>query len=161
MSQNFEALNFRIKPKAQFQDDAFCQQAADLFEDGATKAEAAEKLGVNPAVAHLAWSVHKLGRIPFKSQADLAKKVVKERDGGQPWAIIGARAGGMSEARVQALYEEGAGKPYVESRISRGGRQRTEPRQPESKPKAAKPAPKKRTGKKATKRPASKVARKR
>ena len=150
-TQNFEALNFRVTPKAEFQDDAFCKKSAALFEDGATKAEAAEKLGVSEAVAHLAWSVQRLGRISFKSQEELAKAVVQARDEGeQAWSIIGARAGGLTESRVQSLYEEGSGDTYIGSRLTRSTRQRTEPRPPAEKKTPAKAAPKKAAAKKAT-----------
>lgn len=154
MTQQFEALTFKFTPRAEFQDDKFCAKAAAHFENGGTKADAKEELGVNPAVAHLAWSVQRLGRIQFRSQAELAKAVVKARDeDGQGWAVIGARVGGMNEGRVQSLYEEGSGGSYVGSRLTRSTRQRTEAPQPAAKQTPAKaPAAKKTPAKKATPR---------
>lgn len=137
-TQKHETLQPKFSPRAEYLDAEFCAKAAGLLANGGTKSEAAEALGVTVSVASLAAFVHEQGRIAFRSQAELAKRVVAERDGNKrPWSIIGARAGGLTERRVQDLYEQAKGEPYVGSRLTRSGRQRTEPRKPATAPKAA------------------------
>lgn len=137
-TQTYDALDFRFKANEHYTDDKFCKKAAALFADGKSKKEAADALGVKLSVADLAAKVHDSGRIAFDSQDELAAAVAKARDEDkQGWAVIGARAGGLSEGRTQALYEQATGKSYVGSRLPLSGRQRTEPRKPAPAKKAA------------------------
>lgn len=154
--QKFDTLQFRFTPNEKFLDEAFCKRAAAAFDKGGTKTEVAAKLKVSPAIAHLAAQVHWDGPISFKSQEDLGKKVVKERQNGKAWANIGARAGGLSEGRVERLYEEASGEEYTTADIGRGGRPKIN--DTDRKPATAKKAAAKRTTGKAAKDGGKKTA---
>lgn len=158
-----ESFKFKVNPH--YTDPKFCARAAKLRDDGASWDEVAEELGVNRAVASLSAKIHELGPIPFRNEKELVQKIVKARDqDSQAWAIIGARAGGLTEGRVESLYTETTGTDHTESYIGRGGRPRNDgrgytPAASDDKPKPkAKKATKKATTKKAgaTRKPKAK-----
>lgn len=53
--------------------------------------------------------------------AQIAKKVVKERDAGYSWGALCARTG-IGEARLRTMYEEETGNSTKGNRIGKGGR---------------------------------------
>lgn len=110
-------------PRGPFTDLKFCARAAKLFADGGTRAEVAAAMEANEATVSLAALVHEYGLIPFRNQDEFLDKLVKARDTDeQGWAVVGARLGGLTEGRTQALYQEHTGIPYTESDLGRGGR---------------------------------------
>jgi len=144
--QAFDKLEIpRLKlPRGPYTDTEFTEKAAKALAEAATRKEAAEQLGVPPSVVGLAALVHEHGLIPFRSEKEFREKLVKARDKEQQgWAVIGARLGGVSEGRVESLYEETTGIPYTESVLGRGGRPKGEENgaaKPKPKPAKAEPA---------------------
>lgn len=121
--QKFDKLEFRFTPKDYYLDDDYRAKVVKTLSNSETKAEAGEKLGISAGLVNAIAEVEEQGLIPFRNQNELQKKIVKARDkDGNGWGLIGARAGGLPERRVQRLYEEETGVSYTESVIGRGGR---------------------------------------
>lgn len=121
--QRFEELSFSFEPKDRFLNESECKKAHKLHEEGLTWAEVAEELGYDASVRLMAH-IHREGLIMFRSEKELARQIQRARDAGESWAGIGARAGGMTERRVQKLYEQATDKNYFETYIEHGGRPR-------------------------------------
>lgn len=153
--QKFENLEFNFTPNEWFVDESNRAKALKAIAKAETLTAAAESLGINPSTLRLIPVVDEDGLIPFRSQAEIQKKVAKERDSGTAWAQIGARLGGMTERRVQRLYEAETEKNYREADIGKGGRPPKDETEGEA---PAKKAPAKKAAKKSTKKAATKKA---
>jgi hypothetical protein len=72
-------------------------------------------------LAYLFHTTDPKDRIKGRNEDELAKNVVKARDGGLSWAIISARAG-IPESTARGLYEKTTGSSTKGNRIGKGGR---------------------------------------
>lgn len=105
-------------------------------------ADIAEELNIGQGKAMYAYMIATTPdreKIKWKTEEDLAAKVVKARDAeNQSWGMISARTSPLvAEGRVKSLYEKTTGKATLGLRIGKGGRYPTEGDRPASPAKKA------------------------
>lgn len=126
VTQNFDNLEFRFTTTEEFLDDKFCERAKELHDGGMSWNEIAEEMDSDYSTVSLAAHIAEAGRLSFRTEKELARRVQQARDSGEAWAKIGARAGGLTESRVQWLYEQATEQAYFASYIGKGGRPRND-----------------------------------
>lgn len=131
-TQNFDKLadQHTFRTVDLFLDADRCAQIAEARADGMKIDDIIQEFGLGEKrttrtgfLVAAAIAIHEKGLISFRTDNEFMKALVRERDKGQGWAMVGARLGGLSEQRCQRIYEEATGKPYVSSYIG-GGRPR-------------------------------------
>lgn len=95
-----------------------------LRDKGSKWAEISSEVGVSQGKAMLAYmfvTTDDKDRIKFKTDDDLAVKVVKARESGMSWGTIAARAG-TPESKVRRMFEVSTGQSTAGHRVGKGGR---------------------------------------
>lgn len=104
------------------------EKVQKLRDKGEKWAPIAEAMGVSGGKCMLAYmyvTTPEKDRIKFKTDEDLAPKVVKARENELSWGRIAARSG-LPESKIKKIWEQTTGKSSKGERIGKGGRHPSE-----------------------------------